>query len=128
MKFINNLFAFVLLAFVSVNVANAATDSAKIKLNIKTPSSMNKYFVCLQGNGCLSVLAANKGRVYPYFSPIQMGNIYLANMDNLRVYPQGLPPSCNVKVNMNQTITLNGKIVVGRNNVPHITNLSCRVV
>ena len=107
-----------------VQVANA-DPAANIKIKISGATKDNKYFLCIPSVGCLSILAAQKGKVYPVFRPVEMDNMFIANQYSFRVKAQGLPNSCNVTVNTNQTITIYGNLVSGPNNSMRVSNLRC---
>ncbi|RDI44550.1 hypothetical protein [Aquicella lusitana] len=116
------------LALGCMQFANAAeTDAANIKIKIAGATSDNRYFMCMEGIGCLSILAAQKGKVYPIFHSFNMDYIYIANLeDNFRLSKQGLPKSCDTTVNTNQTVTIYGKIQA-KNGAVYVQNLHCTV-
>ena len=103
-----------------------ADNTANIKIKLSGAIHDNRYFICLPNIGCLSVLAAQKGKIYPIVHSFQMNDIFLTDAsDNLKVHPQGLPASCDVTVNENQTITISGNIVTGANKSVYINKLHC---
>jgi hypothetical protein len=105
-----------------------ADDTAKIKIKISGAVRDNRYFLCLPNIGCLSILAATtKGRIYPIIHAIEMDNMFVADMNDSSIHRQGLPPSCNVTVKTNQTITIYGNITKGRNESIHVNRLRCSV-
>jgi hypothetical protein len=106
-----------------------ADDNAAANIKIKLTSSVhdNRYFLCMEGVGCLSVLAAQKGKVYPVFHPVEMDNLYVNNVLSMRLSPQGLPKSCDTTVQPNQTITISGQIIGGPGDSAYINNLRCTV-
>lgn len=121
------LFAVILLALLGSQAAYA-TDAAKIKLNISGAFNDNRYFLCMQDIGCLSLkAAAKKGKVYPLLHAFEMDNIYITNMLDYSLNPQGLPKSCNVVVSPNQTITIHGHMSVGHDNKVKINQLHCTI-
>jgi hypothetical protein len=104
-----------------------ATDAVNIKIKINGASSNNRYFLCLPDIGCLSIRAAQKGKIYPIFHEIEMEGIYVTNVENMRVFPQGLPKSCDLSLETNKTLTISGHLVTGPNGEAKINNLSCQV-
>lgn len=113
-----------ILTIISVQFAYAA-NSAKIKINIAGAFNQNKYFLCLPNLGCLSIKAAQKGKVYSIFRPVEMNTIFVMNTKNFHAYSQGLPESCNVTVGQNQTLTIYGKLMPGPNNSVKLNQLRC---
>ncbi len=106
------------------NVAYA--DAAKLTIKISGAGSANTYFLCTDGISCLSIAAANHGKVYPLTTG-QIDHIHLLNVANARMYFQKLPDSCNVSVSEHQTLTVKGQIVKGANDKVFISNLTCSV-
>lgn len=118
----------ILLVSLSLLTSVHASDAAKIKINISGTTRDNTYFLCLPTVGCLSILAAKKGKVFPVMHPVQMSNIYVTNTKNFRVYAQGRPTSCNVTVDPKRTITISGKLSVNtKNNVVRVNQMRCSV-
>lgn len=122
-----------LAALLCVQIAHAdpaanASASANIRINVSGAKADNTYFLCLPGVGCLSILAAQKGKVFQVFRPIHMSNIYVTNVDKgFRVSAEGLPTSCNVVVQPSQTITISGQIDPVGNSNTAIKQLRCSV-
>lgn len=114
------------LSYIQMGYA-ADTQTANIKIKISGALNDNRYFLCLPNIGCLSILAAQKGKVYPIFHSIQMDNFFVTNMNSFRVTPQGRPDSCNVTVNTNQTLTIYGKLIPGPDDTVHVDKLRCVV-
>ncbi|TAK77858.1 MAG: hypothetical protein EPO11_02070 [Gammaproteobacteria bacterium] len=109
-------------------VSAADTDAANVNIKISGALADNRYFLCLPDVGCLSILAAEKkAKVYPIFHSFDMDKIFVANLNSYRIYPQGLPASCNVTVNTNQTITIYGKLVNKSDQQTYVENLHCTV-
>jgi hypothetical protein len=103
-----------------------AEDTANIKIKINGALKDNRYFLCLPNIGCLSILAATKGKVFPIFHPIEMNGIFVTDVNSkFRVTAQGLPQSCDVTVAPAHTITISGKIIPGPNNSTRINQLHC---
>ena len=74
----------------------------------------------------MSILAGNKGKEYP----MENGNInyiYTTSVATMRLYPQELPSSCDIAVKENQTVTITGHMVKGKDQKMHINNLNCNV-
>lgn len=120
-------FLLMMLALSWVHLAYADDPAATIKLKLTGATQDNKYFLCIPNIGCLSVLAAEKGKTYPVYRPIHIGSIFISNMKNYLIETQGIPPSCNVDVNTNHTVTIYGKLVPGPTNTSHIANLHCQL-
>ena len=116
---------FMLFALTCVQFAYAA-DSANIKIKISGVSN-NRYFLCIPDMGCLSILAAQKGKVFPILRDIDMNTIFVTDTNNYHVHSQGLPDSCNVVVKTNQTITIYGKLVVKPSERVQVNQLRCSV-
>lgn len=104
----------------------AHADNASLKIKIAGTSKNNTYFLCLDGEGCVSMFAADHGRTYP-LTPGQIERIFMVNRTNLRTYFQPLPASCNVTVNASQTLTVKGKVTNDANNNAHLDHLECSV-
>jgi hypothetical protein len=116
----------VLLCLILMPIAYA-DDTANIKLRISGAARDNNYFICLPNIGCLSILAANKGKVYPIYHAIDMSNIYVLDIrHNLRLSPQSIPSSCNVSVQPNQTITISANLASGKNGT-RLNQLHCSI-
>lgn len=108
--------------------AYGGSDTANIHMRIAGASGDNRYFLCLQGIGCLSILAGDEGKIYPIYQPIAMDNIYVTDAaQNYRVSGQGLPSSCQVTVNTGQTITISGNLTPMSDGSTAIEGLHCEV-
>ncbi|MFZ2315169.1 MAG: hypothetical protein WAW86_05880 [Gammaproteobacteria bacterium] len=107
--------------------ADESIHTANIKINIAGTNQQNTYFLCLQGIGCLSIHAAQKGKIYPVTHDIAMDNMYVVNQNTMELYKQGLPASCHGDVKVNQTVTISGKLVQGVNNTVHVSQFRCTV-
>jgi len=103
-----------------------AADTANIKIKINATGNDNTYYLCMPNLGCLSLLAAQRGKVFPSLNPVEMNTMFVTNIHNMRVYNQGLPKSCDVTVKPNQTITIYGSLSTQTTNV-HVQNLRCVV-
>lgn len=103
-----------------------ADDTANIKIKINGAINDNRYFLCIPDVGCLSMLAAKKGKVFPMYRDVDMNTIFVTNITNNRLYNQGLPKSCQVKVATKQTITISGQLYTGPDQVS-IKQLKCSV-
>jgi hypothetical protein len=116
-----------LICFLSIStMAFADNNGANLNIKVSGIGNKNTYFLCVDGVGCVSMLAAEKGRIYP-LTPGQVNRIFLLNSGNLRTYFQKLPVSCNVNVDANQTLTVKGKIVKSANDNTRIEKLECSV-
>ena len=118
----------ILIAVLSLTLLNSAfaLDTAKLRMKISGAVKDNRYFMYVGSAGCLSVYAAQHGKEFPLDAGT-VKNVEMVNMGNLRGYNQTIPSSCNVTVNKNQTLTVSGKLVTGRDNKVEIHNLSCSV-
>lgn len=114
-----------LLAFVCAQQIYAA-DTANIKIKIAGNITHNTYFLCMPDLGCLSILAAKRGKIYPIMNNIEMNTLFVTNARNRRVYNQGLPDSCNVTVKKHQTITIHGTLNTHADQVK-VDNLRCTI-
>lgn len=102
---------FLILIFMLNFQSGYAADAAYIHIKISGASADNRYFLCLANIGCLSIHAAERGKIYPIFHSFKMNEIFITDTDrSFRVYPEGLPPSCNLRVETSQTITIYGSI------------------
>ncbi len=120
---------FAILATVGcIQFASAADmNAANVSIKISGALADNRYFLCLPDVGCLSIhAAAKKGKVYPVFHSFDMEKIFVANLNTYRIYPQGLPDSCNVTVNPNQTLTIYGNLVTKADQT-RVEKLRCTV-
>ena len=117
-----------LLSVASINHSAYADDYAVANLAIKMTGAGqdNTYFLCVAGVGCVSIEAANHGKIFP-LNPGTVNHIYLINSGNFRRYSQPLPDSCHVSINANQTLTVQGDIVKEANDNVYIDHLKCAV-
>lgn len=105
-----------------------AYDATNINIKISGAIHDNRYFLCMSGVGCLSLKAAKQGTVFPILSQVKMRSIYVMDAaNNMQLTPQGLPRSCNVTVEKNQTITISGHLVPGANKGTTLSQLHCSV-
>lgn len=116
-----------ILSVVCMQMAFADNAAVNIKIKISGAVSNNRYFLCLPDIGCLSILAAQKGKIYPIFHQIDMEGVYVTNVEDMSVYPQGLPKSCDVSVDTNKTLTISGHLISGANGRAQVKNLSCSI-
>lgn len=101
-------------------------DGAKLRMRISGPINDNRYFLCVSNIGCVSILAGNRGKVYP----MEEGNvdrIFTVDSSNMRMFNQPLPASCNVKVNSGQTMTVSGTLLPQGGSRVILSNLHCSV-
>lgn len=117
-----------LVALFALQTAFADADTANIRIKITGAAADNADFLCLPNVGCLSIKAAQNGKIYPVIGQIEMDGIFITDVDhNFRVTPEGLPKSCDVTVQPNQTITISGKLLAGPNQSTRIDGLRCTV-
>lgn len=109
-----------------VLMTSAFADDAKLRMKISGPINNNRYFLCVTGIGCVSILAGDKGKIFP-LDPGTIQKIFTVDASNMSVHQQGLPASCNVNVNDNQTLTVSGTLVQQGNGHVQISNLHCSV-
>jgi hypothetical protein len=103
-------------------------DTANIRIKVTGAVSDNTYFLCLPNVGCLSILAAQKGKIYSIPGQLRVDGIFVTDVDhNFRVTPEGLPSSCDVTVQPSQTVTISGHINPGPNQSATISGLRCTV-
>ena len=107
--------------------ADESIHTATVKINITGSNPQNTYFLCLQGVGCLSIQAAQKGKIYPITHDIPMDTMYIVNQHTMALSRQGLPASCQGEVKVNQTITISGKLEPGADETVHIKQFRCVV-
>lgn len=119
---------FILLFLMVFSVQFATTayalDTANIRFNLSGTSHDNRYFLCIPNIGCLSVLAGDRGKVYPIIYPFKINNIYLSDLDNHRIYYEGLPQSCSATIELKHTVTIHGHISPDSN---VIDNMYCTI-
>lgn len=118
------LISLVLMVLMNGQCAYAA-DVANIKIRLSGSIHDNTYFLCMPELGCLSILAAKKGRVFSMMNPIEMNTLFITNTRTMRVYNQGLPASCNVSVPKNKTITIYGNLQVKGDDNVVVKNFHC---
>jgi hypothetical protein len=109
-----------------------ADDTAKLHMNVQGAkgSAAGAYYVCLPDQiGCVSLVASEKRQSFPIDTG-KVQSIFAANMNNLKMYTQALPRSCQVEVAKDQTLTVSGKLVTqgdshSSNNIAYIKDLHC---
>ena len=121
------LLALLLVGVASIQFAFAEGGTANIKIKIAGAIHDNSYFLCIPDIGCLSILAAKKGKVYPVIRPIEMNTIFVKDAHTMRDHNQGLPASCNVTVQQNQSITIYGTLEASGTEKVVVKNLHCVV-
>lgn len=120
------LFLASMLALTSLQ-AFAAPESVNIKVKISGAASDNRYFLCMRGVGCLSILAAQRGKVFPIFRSTTMSAFFIQDVNKMRLSPQGLPASCQGRVDTNKTVTITGSIVGGEGDKVRVSGLHCTI-
>lgn len=113
------------LGLILINTAYAY-DHAKLRMKISGPVHDNKYFMCLNKVGCVSIYAATKGKIYPLDAG-KIDRMIAVNIKNRRMYVQEIPESCNVNISEKQTLTVSGRLIEGPNNAVRVHNLRCSV-
>lgn len=118
----------IMLAFFST--CYAENGFPNVRLNIKLPTAINTYFLCIAGEGCLSIKASDEGKVFPLVTP-DMSNLnkfVVADASHdLEVHEQLSPTSCNVQVKDNQTLTITGSLIATKSDQVYVQNLQCHV-
>ena len=117
----------IILMFLSSMQFVFAAETANIKIKISGSIHDNTYFLCLPDLGCLSILAAKKGKVFPMINAVEMNTMFVTDTHTMRVYNQGLPNSCNVTVQKNQTITIYGNLETQGGDQVVLKNFHCSV-
>ena len=122
-------FLLMLVAILSLSATAAfADDAANIHINISGAARDNTYFLCIPNVGCLSILAANEGKIYPVFHPVEIDGLYVTNIDhNFKLSDEGLPSSCHITVQTNQTVTISGNIHTLANGNVLLSGLHCNL-
>lgn len=102
-------------------------QTANIAIKIKGAPSDNRYFICINNIGCLSILAAEKGKIYPMIHSFEIEHFFITDLSNKTVYLANMPASCHQEVNLNQTLVIQGHIKKGSNNNPSLNDVSCTI-
>lgn len=116
-----------LLILITITQTSFGVETANIRMNISGATYDNRYFLCMPDIGCLSILAANHGKIYPIMHSFTVEGMFLSNVDNFKVYPIPLPPSCRTSVETNQTLIIRGHIVTGPLGAAYVSQLNCRI-
>lgn len=117
-------FLFFLLGIIFIQPVHA-DDFAKLRMKI-SGVSQNKYYLCLNTVGCVSIHAGNHGTVYP-MNAGSINYIIPVNAANLRLHQQTLPKSCEIDVKPNQTVTITGRLESKTKDQIYITHLKCTI-
>lgn len=105
-----------------------AFAAANVKIKLSGAINDNRYFLCLPNVGCLSIKAAQKGKVYPFPNDINMGKVFITDRSNqYRVSPQSIASSCQTTVKTDQTVTITGNLAVQKDKSIQINQLRCSV-
>lgn len=116
-----------LVAVISLVLATSAiADEAKLRMKISGPINNNRYFLCVSGIGCVSMLHGNKGKAFPLETGT-VTRIFAVDAGNMSMHFQPLPASCNVNVGGNQTLMVSGNLVRNANGNVKIGNMHCSV-
>jgi hypothetical protein len=119
---------FFVLVFSSIQMASLAFADETAKIKIKITGATNNKYLCIMNVGCLSIRAAQQGKVFPIFHPIEVTTLYVTDAGNgYRLSSQGLPSSCNTSVGLNKTLTITGSLGLGKNGGAHINQLHCAI-
>lgn len=100
-------------------------NMAKLKMKITGPVNDRAYYLCVSNNGCSNISAAAKGKIY-MMDTGAVNYIFAANMKNLTMQSQALPPSCQVNLTKDQTLVVSGQLKV-KARAAYINNLKCKV-
>ncbi len=115
-----------LLLFITTTSQVFADNAAKIRIKISGATSDNRYFLCMSNVGCLSILGAQRGKVFPIYREIVMSQLYVTDNSNRKLSPQGLPASCRGNVDASKTLTITGHLAPSAKGVK-INGLHCSV-
>ncbi|VVC74941.1 hypothetical protein AQUSIP_02150 [Aquicella siphonis] len=119
------LILFIALAGIQTALAD---DAANIKIKINGAMGDNRYFLCLPDVGCLSMLAAQKGKIYPIFHSVDLSEMYITDTGNsFHLSAQNPGSSCNTSVDTNQTVTITGNLANKGNGGVSINQLHCKI-
>jgi len=100
-----------------------AYDNAHVSVKI-TGDVKNTYYLCVNSNGgCMKINA--KGVKFP-ITATKIDYIFLANIKNMRMYPQSLPSSCQVNITSKNNVVISGKMIINNDDVK-LNNLSCSI-
>jgi len=103
-----------------------AFAAAQVKIKLSGAINDNRYFLCLPNAGCLSIKAAQKGKIYPFPNEINMGKVFVTDRSNqYRLSPQAIASSCQITVKTDQTVTITGNLAVQKDNSIRINQLRC---
>lgn len=103
------------------------TSTANIVIRMSGVPADNRYFLCIPNVGCLSILVAREGKIYPVFHRFSLKQIFITDTSQFyRVFAQNPPKSCQINVNRNQTVIISGNIIKHNGRV-FIQNLYCRI-
>jgi hypothetical protein len=103
-----------------VYAAAAALPKLKMKL---TNTVKNQHLALCLAENCYAVATTSD----IILDAGEIDSVIIANMDNMQMYAQKLPPSCRITVKENQLLTVTGT-VVAKGNSFQINDLNCSVV
>lgn len=115
-----------LIGVLSLMIMGSAFADPMLRIKINGPIKDNRYFLCVSQGGCVSMLAASKGKMFPLNGGGGIHNIIIANLANKSMQPQRLPSSCNVTLDGDKTLTVFGTLVTNGQRAA-ISNLRCSV-
>jgi hypothetical protein len=114
-----------LIALTSFQMASTV-NAANIKIKVGGIQD-NRYFLCLPSVGCLSMKAAQKGKVYPIHNTFKVSQLFVTDRGTQRLSPQAAASSCNAMIESNQTVTISGQLSVQTDNSVRINQLHCSI-
>lgn len=123
-QFLLALFSFIFF-LITIQTVFAA-DTANINIQVRGGTQGNRYFLCTSDLGCMSIMGAQKGKIYPFYQSFDIKNIFLLDTMTRRLFFQPLPPSCKVTVDTSKTVTIHGQLQA-RGSVVFISQLSCKL-
>jgi hypothetical protein len=100
-----------------------AADAVLPKLKIKITNTVkNQHLALCLAENCYAI--ANTSEIS--LEAGEIDSIVMANMENMQMYAQILPPSCKVSLKDNQLLTVTGTVVA--QNASYVVNdLNCSV-
>lgn len=104
--------------------ASYADETANINVRISGTHD-GRYYLCYS-NGCFNIAGANRGKVFSFYNPVEISQLFVLDLKNkFRLYPQAIPSSCNVTVNTNQSMTITGRLVSDGRGNKNLASLRC---
>jgi hypothetical protein len=101
-----------------------AADAALPKLKMRLTNTVkNQHLALCLAENCYAI--SNTSDII--LDADEIDSVVIANMDNMQMYAQSLPPSCKIAVKDNQLLTVTGT-VVAKGNSFLVKDLNCSVV